>query len=121
MAQIPPEENAEFVDGTDWRVTSKEISFIYRRPSPLKPAWTVMAYGGGGTYGYHYERDRQMLTLRERARIQTFSDDFEFQGTDVRAQIGEAVPPLLGERIACAINSILDQIEGVSQVQVLMN
>ncbi|MCK6580320.1 MAG: DNA cytosine methyltransferase [Anaerolineae bacterium] len=111
MAQIPPEKNAEFVDGTEWCVTSKEISFIYRRPSPLKPAWTVMAYGGGGTYGYHYERDRQMLTLRERARIQTFSDDFEFQGTDVRAQIGEAVPPLLGERIACAVKQILDLVD----------
>ncbi|MDX2139946.1 MAG: DNA cytosine methyltransferase [Chloroflexota bacterium] len=111
MAQIPPEENAEFVDGTDWRVTSKEISFIYRRPSPLKPAWTVMAHGGGGTYGYHYERDRQMLTLRERARIQTFTDDFEFKGTDVRAQIGEAVPPLLGERLACVVKSILELVE----------
>lgn len=111
MSQIPPEENAEFVDGTDWRVTSKGISFIYRRAAPLKPAWTVMAYGGGGTYGYHYERDRQMLTLRERARIQTFSDDFEFKGTDIRAQIGEAVPPLLGERIACAVNQILDLVD----------
>lgn len=111
MAQIPPEENAEFVDGTPWRVTSKEISFIYRRPSPLKPAWTVMAYGGGGTYGYHYERDRQMLTLRERARIQTFSDDFEFKGQHVRAQIGEAVPPLLAERIACSMKQILDMVE----------
>jgi DNA (cytosine-5)-methyltransferase 1 len=52
-----------------------------------------------------------MLTLRERARIQTFSDDFEFKGTDVRAQIGEAVPPLLGERIACAVKQILDLVD----------
>jgi DNA (cytosine-5)-methyltransferase 1 len=111
MFHIPPEENAEFVDGTEWHVESKEISFIYRRPSPLKPAWTVMAYGGGGTYGYHYERQRQMLTLRERARIQTFSDEFEFMGSEVRAQIGEAVPPLLGERIADAVKCVLDQVD----------
>lgn len=111
MFHIPPEENAEFVDGTEWHVESKEISFIYRRPSPLKPAWTVMAYGGGGTYGYHYERHRQMLTLRERARIQTFSDEFEFMGSEVRAQIGEAVPPLLGERIAQAVRDVLDQVD----------
>jgi DNA (cytosine-5)-methyltransferase 1 len=111
MFHIPPEENAEFVDGTEWHVESKEISFIYRRPSPLKPAWTVMAYGGGGTYGYHYERQRQMLTLRERARIQTFSDEFEFMGSEVRAQIGEAVPPLLGERIANAVRCVLDQVD----------
>lgn len=111
MFHIPPEENAGFVDGTEWHVESKEISFIYRRPSPLKPAWTVMAYGGGGTYGYHYERQRQMLTLRERARIQTFSDEFEFIGSEVRAQIGEAVPPLLGERIADAVKCVLDQVD----------
>lgn len=111
MFNIPPEENAEFVDGTQWQVESKKISFIYRRPSPLKPAWTVMAHGGGGTYGYHYERERQMLTIRERARIQTFSDDFEFKPPGIRAQIGEAVPPLLGERIASALKSILDQLD----------
>lgn len=111
MFHIPPEENAEFVDGTQWQVQNKEISFIYRRPAPLKPAWTVMAHGGGGTYGYHYERNRQMLTLRERARIQTFSDEFDFKGLEVRSQIGEAVPPLLGERIANAVKLVLNQLD----------
>lgn len=110
MSHIPPGENAEFVDGTQWSVTNKEISFIYRRSYLLKPAWTVMAYGGGGTYGYHYERERQQLTLRERARIQTFSDDFLFKGVGVRAQIGEAVPPLLGKRIATIVADILDEV-----------
>lgn len=85
----------------------KNISFIYRRSDPLKPAWTVMAYGGGGTYGYHYERDRAQLTLRERARIQTFTDNFLFQSPHVRAQIGEAVPPLLGQRIAEVLKPVL--------------
>jgi len=111
MENIPPGENAAFVDGTPWKVAHKEISFIYRRPQPLKPAWTVMAYGGGGTYGYHYERSRSILTLRERARIQTFSDDFIFQGKDIRAQIGEAVPPLLAQRTAEAIDDLLGALE----------
>ncbi len=111
MYQIPPGGNAKFVDGTGWAVRHQEISFIYRRALLLRPAWTVMAYGGGGTYGYHYERDRQMLTLRERARIQTFSDDFEFKESGVRAQIGEAVPPLMGERIAYSIREVLDCVD----------
>jgi len=111
MFQIPPGENAEFVDGTEWEVTNKEISFIYRRPLLLQPAWTVMAYGGGGTYGYHYERQRGQLTLREKARIQTFTDDFVFKGKGVRAQIGEAVPPLLSEHIALAVHEVLDCID----------
>jgi DNA (cytosine-5)-methyltransferase 1 len=103
MFNIPPDENYSFVDGTQWQVEGKNISFIYRRSAPLKPASTVLAYGGGGTYGYHYERSRGQLTLRERARIQTFSDDFIFSGKGVRAQIGEAVPPILGEKIALTI------------------
>jgi DNA (cytosine-5)-methyltransferase 1 len=111
MYMIPPDENHEFVNETQWHVSGNEISFIYRRPHPLKPAWTVMAYGGGGTYGYHYERDRAMLTLRERARIQTFTDDFEFKEFDVRAQIGEAVPPLMGEIIANEVLKLLSLLE----------
>lgn len=107
MQNIPPGQNYELADGTDWEVEGKKISFIYRRSDPLKPAWTVMAYGGGGTYGYHYERDRAQLTLRERARIQTFTDDFLFQSPHIRAQIGEAVPPLMGQRIAELLKSII--------------
>ncbi|MCB9420135.1 MAG: DNA (cytosine-5-)-methyltransferase [Ardenticatenaceae bacterium] len=110
MRNIPPGQNYEFADGTDWEVEGKNISFIYRRSDPLKPAWTVMAYGGGGTYGYHYERDRAQLTLRERARIQTFTDDFHFCGPHVRAQIGEAVPPLLGQRIAKLLKPIISKL-----------
>lgn len=42
------------------------------------------------------------LTIREAMRIQTFPDNFEFVGSyrDIRTQIGNAVPPKLGEEIA---------------------
>jgi DNA (cytosine-5)-methyltransferase 1 len=42
---------------------------------------------------YHWEEPRA-LTNRERARLQTFPDDFEFIGSkeEVRGQIGMAVP-----------------------------
>lgn len=110
LFNIPPDENYAFVDGTEWEVEGKNISFIYRRSAPLKPAWTVLAYGGGGTYGYHYDRSRSQLTLREKARIQTFDDNFQFEGKGVRAQIGEAVPPLLGEIIGKAILGALSQL-----------
>ncbi|MEM4412132.1 MAG: DNA cytosine methyltransferase, partial [Thermofilum sp.] len=75
----------------------------------LKPSYTIVAYGGGGTHGYHYDRDRATLSLRERARLQTFPDSFLFCGsrTEVRAQIGEAVPPLASKRIAEAVLQIL--------------
>jgi len=109
MAMIPPDKNHEFVSGTQWHVNGRGMSLIYRRIHPLKPSYTVVAYGGGGTWSYHYERNRSALTNRERARLQTFPDDFLFSGnrSKIRAQIGEAVPPLLSKRIGEIITKYL--------------
>lgn len=111
MYMIPPDQNHDFVRSTAWEVEGKGMSLIYRRLHPLKPSYTVVAFGGGGTWGYHYERHRGRLTNRERARLQTFSDDLRFYGneSEVRAQIGEAVPSLLGKRIASAVETLLVQ------------
>ena len=70
------------------------ISHVYRRINRNEPAKTIIAAGGGGTWGYHYPEPRP-LTNRERARLQSFPDDFVFAGniTEVRRQIGNAVPP----------------------------
>ncbi|GAA2034620.1 DNA cytosine methyltransferase [Yaniella flava] len=70
------------------------ISHVYRRIHRNEPAKTIIAAGGGGTWGYHYPEPRS-LTNRERARLQSFPDWFEFVGstTEVRRQIGNAVPP----------------------------
>ncbi|MEM1829479.1 MAG: DNA cytosine methyltransferase, partial [Thermofilaceae archaeon] len=109
MKRIPPGENHEFVRGTRWEVEGRGISLVYRRIHPLKPSYTVVAYGGGGTHGYHYDRDRATLSLREKARLQTFPDSFLFSGsrTEIRAQIGEAVPALAAKRIAEAVQQLL--------------
>ena len=70
------------------------ISHVYRRIHRCEPAKTIIAAGGGGTWGYHYPEPRA-LTNRERARLQTFPDNFVFKGSnaEVRRQIGNAVPP----------------------------
>ena len=71
------------------------ISHVYRRLKLDEPAKTIIAAGGGGTWGYHYPEPRP-LTNRERARLQSFPDDFIFEGSiaEVRRQIGNAVPPV---------------------------
>lgn len=77
------------------------ISHVYRRLKLDEPAKTIIAAGGGGTWGYHYPEPRA-LTNRERARLQSFPDDFIFEGstTEVRRQIGNAVPPKGVEELA---------------------
>ena len=74
-------------------VKGAKISQIYKRLDPDKPAYTVTGSGGGGTHIYHWEEPRA-LTNRERARLQTFPDNYEFKGSkeSVRKQIGMAVP-----------------------------
>lgn len=80
------------------------ISHVYRRIHRNEPAKTIIAAGGGGTWGYHYPEPRP-LTNRERARLQTFPDSFVFEGsiTEVRRQIGNAVPPKGVHKIAEAL------------------
>lgn len=91
--------------------TKTKISQIYRKLDPDKPAYTVTASGGGGTFMYHWT-DRE-LTNRERARIQTFPDDYEFVGkySSVRKQIGMAVPCRLSEIVVTAILNSFAGIE----------
>lgn len=93
--------------------TRTKISQIYRKLDPEKPSYTVTASGGGGTFMYHWSDEQRELTNRERARIQTFPDDYEFVGnySSVRKQIGMAVPPKGAEIIFKAILNTFAGIE----------
>lgn len=84
-ANLPPE--------LQLNVKGAKISQIYKRLDPNKPAYTVTGSGGGGTHIYHWDEPRA-LTNRERARLQTFPDNYVFEGSkeSVRKQIGMAVP-----------------------------
>ena len=75
------------------KIKGAKISQIYKRLDPSRPAYTVTGSGGGGTHMYHWSECRA-LTNRERARLQTFPDDYEFMGSkeEIRKQIGMAVP-----------------------------
>ena len=93
---IKPGQNAfsaELPERLKLNVKGAKISQIYKRLDPDKPAYTVTGSGGGGTHIYHYAEPRA-LTNRERARLQTFPDDYIFEGAkeSVRKQIGMAVP-----------------------------
>lgn len=115
LKHIKPGENAwtaKLPSKLQLNVSGAQISQIYKRLDPKKPAYTVTGSGGGGTHVYHWEEHRA-LTNRERARLQTFPDNFIFEGSKeaVRRQIGMAVPPQGARLIFEAIIKTLEKIE----------
>lgn len=79
---------------------------LYGRLSFKKPSYTITTYfnrPGNGTY-IHPVHDR-VITAREAARFQSFTDDYIFQGSkgSYCKQIGNAVPPLFAYSIATKI------------------
>ena len=107
LKHIPPGGNAwhdGIPDHLKLNVKGTRLSNIYRRLKIDEPSYTITGSGGGGTHVYHWDEPRA-LTNRERARIQTFPDTFEFSGNkeSVRKQIGMAVPPEGGKHIFKAL------------------
>lgn len=96
LKHIKPGQNAftaDLPENLKLHIKGARISQIYKRLDPTKPSYTVTGSGGGGTHMYHWS-DPRALTNRERARLQTFPDNYVFEGSkeSVRKQIGMAVP-----------------------------
>jgi DNA (cytosine-5)-methyltransferase 1 len=60
-----------------------------------------------GSGRFCHPREPRLLTIREAARLQSFTDDFRFTGTYIEKahQVGNAVPPLLMRALAPAIQA----------------
>jgi len=114
LKHIPPGQNAWYEGIPKYlrmNVNGAKMSQIYKRLDPYKPSYTITGSGGGGTHTYHWSEHRA-LTNRERARIQTFPDDFVFVGSkeSVRKQIGMAVPP---KGVQIIITAVLKTFAGI--------
>ena len=105
FAAVQPGETARDAMDRDPSLGNAKITKqCYRRMIPTDPAPTIVA--NFVTTTIHYCENRN-LTAREAARLQTFPDNFEFQGLKTRMswqtglsqfeQIGNAVPPRIGK------------------------
>lgn len=122
LEHIQPGQNAftaDLPEHLQLNITGARISQIYKRLDPDRPAYTVTGSGGGGTHMYHWDEPRA-LTNRERARLQTFPDNYEFIGSkeSVRKQIGMAVP-CQGAKII--FEAILNSFAGIDYQNVEAN
>lgn len=77
----------------------------YKRLDFDQPSRSITAHIARDGYWYIHPEQPRTLTVREAARLQTFPDRVRFAGPPSAAfrQIGNAVPPVLGERVGKAI------------------
>ncbi len=84
---------------------------VYGRLEWERPSVTITARFDSFTRGrFAHPAEDRSLTLREGARLQSFPDSFVFFGNreQCASQIGNAVPPLLAERVGRCILQSLD-------------
>lgn len=85
---------------------SRKFHEAWTRYDGNKPSRTIDT---GHRNHFHYQYNR-VPTIRENARLQSFPDDFIFLGTKTQQnrQVGNAVPPLLGQAIAEELIKIIE-------------
>src|ERR1700677_3758798 len=81
------------------------------------PSYTISTFfSRSGNGCFIHPAEHRLITAREAARLQSFPDSFVFSGTNraIAAQIGNAVPPLLGALLGTVLpgETVVDLFAG---------
>lgn len=114
LKQIPPGQNYLYFTekrghpDPQFKWKSRYWTFLLKL-SPDRPSWTIQASFSNNQGPFHW--DNRFLRIEEIKRLQTFPDDYIFEGEfkDQWKQIGNAVPPLLSEKLAFQVYSALEE------------
>lgn len=110
-----PEETVKMIQNTEpgqpmYKKFKQRIRLDSRRPSP-----TQLAGGIRPSFQFGHPTEPRGLSIRERARIQSFPDSYVFMGGIVqeRVQTGNAVPPLMIHEITKPIAEDIRRMQSI--------
>lgn len=100
-------DGGNYKDLPEEYINSRNFHVAWTRFASNKPAPTIDT---GHRHHFHYKYNR-VPTVRECARLQSFPDDFIFLGNKTQQfrQVGNAVPPLMAQKIA---EALLETLKG---------
>lgn len=114
LREIPPGDNYLFFTEErghpeplfKWR--SRYWSFLLKL-SPNLPSWTIQARRSNNMGPFHWKN--RILRIEEIKRLQTFPDNYQLAGNVEKQwrQVGNAVPPILGQRFGEALAKHLNR------------
>jgi DNA (cytosine-5)-methyltransferase 1 len=121
LCEVPPGDNYLFLTAKrghprprfKWR--SRYWSFLLKL-HPARPSPTIQGQPGPWVGPFHWENRR--LRVAEIKRLMTFPDDYVVCGgrRDQQLQLGNAVPPLLAQRVA---RQLADELERLGAMRAI--